>query len=50
MKTEKTGALIHTEKGSAYRSYQDGWLKAVDNFDKYVKEFKPRRIYKFHSN
>lgn len=50
MKTEKTGASIYKEKGTVYRSYHEGWLKAVDNFDKYVKDFKPKRAYKLHNN
>ncbi|MEK6477208.1 hypothetical protein WJR50_06730 [Catalinimonas sp. 4WD22] len=50
MKTEKTVASIYKDKGTVYRSYHDGWLKAVDNFDKYVKDFKPKRAYKFHNN
>jgi len=50
MKTEKTGASIYQEKGTVYRSYHAGWLKAVDNFDKYVKEFRLKRMYRFHEN
>jgi len=50
MKTEKTVASLYKDKGTVYRSYHEGWQKALDNFDKYVKDFKPRRMYKLHSN
>ena len=50
MKKGKHGYPIFREKGTAYSSYQNGWQKAVENFEKYAKEFKLTRIYHLHSN
>ncbi len=45
MKREKAMDSILNEKGTIYRSYQDGWLKALENYDKIIK-IKARRSYR----
>jgi len=50
MKTERQGTYIYEDKGSVHQSYYTGWQKAVENFDKYVQEFKIKRLYQLHSN
>ena len=45
MKREKAMDSILNQKGTIYRSYQDGWLKALENYDKLIK-IKNRRGFK----
>lgn len=49
MKPNK-GTLIYPDNGSISHSYHNGWQKALENFEKYVKEFKTKRTYRLHSN
>ncbi|MFP4089350.1 MAG: hypothetical protein ACLFUB_05505 [Cyclobacteriaceae bacterium] len=50
MKTERTGIQYYQDKGSISRSYLDGWAKALENFDKYVRDIRSKRSYRLHKN
>lgn len=45
IKREKAMDSILNEKGTIYRSYQNGWLKALKNYDRLIK-VRNRRGYK----
>ena len=49
MKSEKHN-ILYKNKGSVSHSYHSGWQKALENFDKYVRDFKVKRSFHLHSN
>lgn len=50
MKLKKDTSIDYKDKDSVSYSYHIGWQKALENFDKYVNDFKAKRHYRLHSN
>jgi hypothetical protein len=43
MNTERNTIQAYQDKRSISRSYHDGWAKALENFEKYVRDIRSVR-------
>ena len=52
MKAIKGSDLIIRAQGTLYQSYHQGWAKALENFEKNLKEypFQKTRYFQLHQN
>ena len=52
MKASKGSSFILSTRGTLYQSYHQGWAKALENFDKNLKDYRyqGKRYYQLHQN
>lgn len=49
MKWEKAMDSILNEKGTIHRSYQEGWLKALHNYDRIIIKVKNKQNFRMQN-